>query len=261
MQVHPNRQKWISRRLMWVGAAVVCALLISAAIQHRKQGEIPGDPYITIRDESELKFLNANRVKTIIFQQLGYELKGRPLGTVDLGEVEKCLEKSPFIKDADVYSDARNGISIIITQRSPIVRVMQNDGSSYYLDENGIFMPSSPAFAARVPVATGYTGKFDEHYREIKGHIVADIFKLAKYITTDEFWTAQIEQIYVDNSNNLYLVPKVGDQVISFGNTEDMEDKFKRLKVFYDEALPREGWDKYKTLSVRFKKQIIAVKR
>jgi cell division protein FtsQ len=56
----------------------------------------------------------------------------------------------------------------------------------------------------------------------------------------------------------------IGDQKIIFGsaNSElEIKEKFDRLRVFYEEAMPFEGWDKYDEISVKYEGQIVCRKR
>jgi cell division protein FtsQ len=60
------------------------------------------------------------------------------------------------------------------------------------------------------------------------------------------------------------LVPLVGDQKIVFGtanSAEEVKEKFERLKIFYKEAIPYEGWAKYNEISVKYDGQIVCRKR
>jgi cell division protein FtsQ len=40
-----------------------------------------------------------------------------------------------------------------------------------------------------------------------------------------------------------------------------LEEKLEQLKTFYKEAMPYEGWKKYRTISVKFKGQIVCKKK
>jgi cell division protein FtsQ len=122
-------------------------------------------------------------------------------------------------------------------------------------------MPLSGRFTAFVPVATG---NIYEDYRDgdsAMSFVLRELFKIATYVDKDAFWRAQIDQIFVTAESELVLVPKLGNHQIIFGNTEQMEDKFNRLMLFYREALSRVGWDKYKAINLRYRGQVVAVKR
>ena len=54
------------------------------------------------------------------------------------------------------------------------------------------------------------------------------------------------------------------EKIIEFGKAETdkvVEEKFSKLKVFYKEAIPYEGWEKYKSISLKYDKQIVCAKR
>ena len=91
---------------------------------------------------------------------------------------------------------------IEIEQRNPIARIIINqDRSSYYLDDDGKKMSLSNSYVARVPVFNGFI--IDDSYRlnkEItkkteKATQLDDIYKIARVISKDEFFKSQIVQV------------------------------------------------------------------
>jgi cell division protein FtsQ len=95
----------------------------------------------------------------------------------------------------------------------------------------------------------------------IKNSILKDIYYLVEYINNDNFWSAQIDQIYVDNNNQIDLIPRVGNHVIHLGTTENTEGKLRNLAVFYDKVLPEVGWNKYSLINLEYKNQIVCKRR
>jgi cell division protein FtsQ len=55
------------------------------------------------------------------------------------------------------------------------------------------------------------------------------------------------------------IYPKVGDHRIVFGEPGEIAGKFRRLRIFYDQVLAREGWSRYRELDLRFRDQIVAL--
>jgi len=56
----------------------------------------------------------------------------------------------------------------------------------------------------------------------------------------------------------------VGDQKIIFGTAhskEEVQEKFKKLTIFYNEAMPFEGWNTYSEISLKFEDQIVCKKK
>ena len=65
----------------------------------------------------------------------------------------------------------------------------------------------------------------------------------------------------MSNLGEFTLIPKIGDQKILLGKVMDAGQKLERLKIFYREGMPYEGWRKYKTIDVRFAGQVVCKKR
>jgi cell division protein FtsQ len=95
----------------------------------------------------------------------------------------------------------------------------------------------------------------------IKNSILKDVFYLVEYINRDDFWSAQIDQVFVDRHDEIDLIPRVGNHVIHLGSPGEFEKKLKYLRVFYDKVLPEVGWDRYKSISLAYKDQIVCKRR
>jgi len=73
-----------------------------------------------------------------------------------------------------------------------------------------------------------------------------------------------IGQIHLKHNGDFFLIPQVGGQKIVFGTAfSDLEgeEKFRKLKVFYKEAIPYEGWNTYEEISLKYNKQIVCKKK
>ncbi len=265
MKVNPKRMSFIVKRLSLVVGGFAVLLLVVAAVQYRKKS-IVSDEGLTItiiNNEAENKFIRERDVVELLFKQFRHGIVGQPLEQIDIEEVEQVLEEDMFIKDADVYVDALNNVHITIEQRIPIARIMDEaDKASYYLDVDGDRVSTSAKFTARVMVVTGKIGRYSDNYRNIPNHRLGKVLALVQFIDADPFWKAQFEQIHIDHSGEATLIPKLGDHKIKFGQPDEaIEDKFHRLEVFYQDGLPVEGWDKYKSINLSYKGQVVAKKR
>ncbi len=239
-------------------------LLIVAAVQYRKKSIVTDDglSITIIKNEAGNKFIRERDVIELLFKEFRHAIVGQSLDQIDIQEVETVLEEDIFIKDADVYVDALNKVHITIEQRVPIARIMDEEEASYYLDEEGNRVRTSSKFTARVMVVTGKIGRYSDNYRNIPQHRLNQVLELVQAIAANPFWKAQFEQIHIDHSGEATLVPKLGDHKIKFGKpNEDIEDKLHRLEVFYQDGLPVEGWDKYRSINLAFKGQVVAKKR
>lgn len=264
MKVNPKRMSFIIKRLSLMAGGFAVILLIVAAVQYRKKSIVSDDglTITIINNEAENKFIRERDVIELLFKEFRHAIVGQSLEQIDIEEIEQILEENMFIKDADVYVDALNKVHITIEQRVPIARIMDEVESSYYLDEEGNYVRISPKFTARVMVVTGKIGRYSENYRNVPNHRLGRVLKLIQFIHADPFWKAQFEQIHIDHTGEATLIPKIGDHKVKFGvPNEDIKDKFHRLAIFYQDGLPVEGWNKYKSISLSFKGQIVAQKR
>lgn len=189
-------------------------------------------------------------------------LVGRRLANINIQKLEDRLVANPFIEYAKVYYDMNGVIHADIKQREPVLRVLNYTGQDYYIDKYGLKIPLSDHFTARVLVANGAIMEgFNNKIDTLKTRIAKDLYATAKFIAQDELWSEQIVQIYVNTDHDMELVPRVGTQKIILGNGEDLENKFKNLLVFYKKAIPMVGWDAYSSINLKFKGQIVCVKR
>lgn len=200
-------------------------------------------------------------VKEIIRRSFEEKVEESKLSRVDVERVERVLEQDPFIENAEAYVDASNQLRIVITQREPICRIIDNSGLNYYIDKSGVKMPPSKYFSARVPVVTGAVPPHIPDFLTRKNYVLKDVFDLVQHLEKDVFYRTFFQQIHVDAGGEFTLIPVLGDQKVRIGNLDNLTDKLQRLRVFYEEAMPYEGWRKYSSISVKYKGQIVCKKR
>ncbi|MGY4385413.1 cell division protein FtsQ [Pedobacter sp. UYP24] len=205
-------------------------------------------------------FIEREEVDAILNQSQG-KLIGRKLEQINFQAIEKSIKANPYIARATVYADMDGIIQIEIQQRQPILRVINSNDQDYYIDRNGLKMPVSGNFTANVLVANGrimehFSGKVDTLITKL----AADLYKTALYIKSDTVWDSQIEQLYVNDKNDIELVPRVGIQRIILGTADSLDVKMKNLLAFYKQAMPKVGWDTYKTINIKYTNQIVCEK-
>lgn len=188
-------------------------------------------------------------------------LIGKPLNTLNIHRIENRLKSNPFIEHAKVYADIDGTIWVQIKQREPMLHLFNVFNQDFYLDRNGLKMPVSTVFTANVLAANGYIMEtFSNKVDTIKTQLVKDLFKVASFIEKDTLWSQQIEQLYINTNSDIELTPRVGNHKIILGSADSLETKLKNLLVFYKKALPKFGWNTYKTINLKYSNQIVCVK-
>jgi cell division protein FtsQ len=207
-----------------------------------------------------------------IVRQSGHVLKGQPVSYIHAEKIERFIRKQPYVASANVFVTIDGKTEIHVVQRQPILRIFNQKGESYYLDGAGHLLPLNPDFSARVPVANGF---IPESYSKTAGYlqdtvrmkdslqfnsVMINLFTLATYITKDPFLKVLIEEVYVEKNGEFELIPKIENQLILLGTTENMKEKFDRLLIFYKHGLNITGWNKYNIINIKYKNQVVCSK-
>lgn len=238
-------------------AGLFAAVIAIVNFYESKESKLVEEVVVKINPLGVSDFLiKESDVRKLINRSFGFDMEGQAIGMIDVERMERVLENEPFVLNADVFIDASGKLHLHLDQREPLIRIIDNKGGNYFLDVNGVKFPLSAHFSPRVLVATGDIQPFTPDYRERKKHTLQELYALAHRLRSDEFLQAMIEQVHV-REGNLVLIPKIGNHKIFFGHYELVDDKLKRLGLFYQEALPYEGWRKYKSIDLRYRGQVV----
>lgn len=255
-----RQTKRISIITLWV--LMVCGVVVSLAFVNKQESYTKCKSVdINIQPKNELLFIDREMVLKVIHPQgIEKEIVGKKILELNTPLIEQKLNHNDFVKKAEVYTDMNGAMEIKIVQRRPILRILKNDGISFYIDETGRKMPVSEAFTAHVPIASGNIFEVYKTRDTMVTTVGVELTKIATYVDKEAFWKAQIEQIFVTAESEFLLIPKIGNHTIVFGTGENMEEKFEKLLVFYKEGLSRVGWEKYSTINLKYKDQVVCTK-
>ncbi len=253
------RLKKIITATVWLllGAGVV--VLLAAAIS-KKDTQVLTRLEITIKGVQNHYFINKQDVKEILEKVNKKPLDHAMVGKLDLVSMEKLLKKEKWIKNAEIFIDNNNVLQVKVTEREPVARVFTISGASFYLDSSLMRLPLGEKFSARLPVFTSFPTDVII-LSKADSILLRNIKVMSEFIEQDEFWMAQIDQIDITPNGFFELIPKVGNQVIRFGDMQNYEEKFNNLMAFYKQVQIKAGWNKYSFLDVQYKNQVVAVKR
>ena len=244
---------------VWIllGAGVI--VLLVAAIS-KKDTQLLSRMEITIKGVQNHYFINKEDVKGILEKVNTKPLDNAMVSTLDLVSMEKELQKEKWIKNAEIFIDNNNVLQVKVTEREPVARVFTTTGASFYLDSSLMRLPLSKKFSARLPVFTSFPTDVIV-LTKADSILLRNIKVMSEFIEKDEFWMAQIDQVDITPNGSFELIPKVGNQVIRFGDMQNYEEKFNNLLAFYKKVQIKAGWNKYSVLDVQYKNQVVAVKR
>ncbi len=237
--------------LALIGASV-------AFVNKRQARRVCQKIHISIDNEYNNYFISEREIKNILTQYGDSKLEGINVKEINLKVLEMRIKSNKFVQNAQVYRDLTGNINIRIKQNRPIARIVHSDSEKdVYIDEDGVVLPLSDRFTARVIPITS-----SENLPALTKGFFQDstgksYLALLKFIEQDNFWKAQIAQMHIDVKGKVSFLPQIGRETIHFGKPEDIEQKFKKILIFYRKVLPAMGWDKYQRVNVEFKDQII----
>jgi len=243
----------LKRILLFIVLLLMTIYLFLAitAFNRKPASQLCSDVTLRIKDSVYAGFITSKEV-TSILQKQGINPVGKEMESICTQPLEEVLDNHPLIDEVECFKTPNGKICVEVTQRIPILRVMSNNGEDYYVDNKGLVMPSGTRCVAHLPIATG---KIE------KSFATRDLHKFALFLQQNSFWDAQIEQIHVLGGHKVELVPRVGDHIIYLGRLNNWENKLKRLKLFYEKALNKVGWNKYSRINIEFDNQIVCTKR
>ncbi len=245
-------KKMKKRIYISLGTVAILSYLLFAffAFSYKPDKQVCKGVQVLIKDSARLRFITKKEIILCLEQQ---ELNpvGINLQTVQTEAIERLLKRQPRIKNAECYKTPSGIVFIEITQREPILRVM-NSGRSYYVDREGEVMPVSSNFAAYVPIVTGAV---NEEFAK------GQLYDFALYLRRNAFWNAQIEQIHVDYSEEIELIPRVGNQIILLGKLDNYEYKLDKLFSLYKNGFSKTGWNCYRQINLKYDNQVVCTKK
>lgn len=264
--------KKILHILLWV---LVIAYLAwtSRLVCHKTGAAVCKDISIEITDSSRLVLLSTQELKDRLMAPENARYLGEPLSTLPLPAIEALIEAHPAVRKAEAFTTYDGTLHLEISQRIPILRILNSYGESFYIDEDGCALQPATLHAADVPVATG---RIPVAFAKVAGRSVLEpaadkadeeamaslrmLCDIAGYLRSHEFWNAQIQEINLLDDGDIRLIPRVGPPVL-FGAWQHETEKFDNLLTFYQKALNTMGWQQYKQISVKYQGQIIGIKK
>ncbi len=223
------------------------------------------------RDEAKIKQINigidewngnafVTKTQVLNLVKDNFDVINKNLSGKELESIEKSIRVIPQVKKSDAYTDAKGNLNIKIEQREPIFRVYNLQGQSYYVDESGVKFPTSENYAAKVPIITGNILEACDSNQRIKSVELKRMYNIVETINKNELWRAMIGQYNINEKKQVELIPRFGNSTIIFGDDKDIEQKLKRLDIFYFDVLRKIGWNHYKVINIMYKNQVVCLK-
>lgn len=224
---------------------------------------------VQVEAKDEKKYIDEKLI-TSIAEGSTDKIVGKPVNEIDIKAIHTKLIENSSVKEAHVYTTIDGRCVVHIQQRTPIARIFNSKGESFYLDKDGFTMALSNYYTAKVPV---YTGEINESMQSqsilsstgeanyLTGSLLDDIYRFTQFISKNEFWKAQVEHVHINAEGEFEIIPRVGNHRILMGEAENLEEKFRKLMAFYANTLHTRDLNLYSSINVEYDGQIVCVKR
>lgn len=245
--------------LLWLLLAIAAIVLLVAGINKKEEKKCKSIE-IELKGKGNNFFVEEADVLAMMTKLQTNEIIGSPINTINIRLLETELDKSIWIKKAELFFDNNEVLKVSIEEREPIARLFSTSGTSFYIDSMLFKLPLSDTYSAKVPVFTGFPSD-KTILSELDSIILKQVKRLSMAIQKDSFHTAMIEQIDITPQLKFEFIPKIGNQLIQFGTGTDIDAKLYKLKLFYKKVMAIESWNKYSTINLEYANQIIAKRR
>ena len=236
------RFSWIKIKLFFL-LVLISGLFYSTISINNLRDISKTDIYI---DNSNNLFITKDSIKSAVIEII--TTKNIRKSSVHLKALEFELNKIELVRKSDVFIDVNGTMVVNIQQRMPIARFLDNKS---YLDEDGLVMPKSKYYSARVPVIKGYANNQDQ---------LDLIYKLSNYIKDDKFLSQSATEILIDSNSNFSIKLRDYRFKILIGQLNNLDLKIKNFKAFYINASANQILNKYSVINLQFDNQVVCVK-
>ena len=241
------------KRLIQYSILLVLAIGLATGIlwaRGKSHDELCTSVVVEVVNADSTSFVTPKGVLNDLKSQ-GVKLVGKRMGDINASDLEEVLRQSPYLENADIVKCQDGRVLIRGSQLVPVLRVF--DGTeSYYVNRAGKRMMATPNYHCDVPVVQGHFSR---------AYPVTRILPLVDYVEKDSLLHSLVTMYCVRDTNNIIIVPNISGHVVNIGNAQGFENKFAKLRLFYDQVMPKRGWNTYDTISVKWSHQVVATRR
>lgn len=242
--------------LLFLGVMIPYFYFVSQMEEEAIEERVCSGINVNFKDSLKVNLISKEEIISLVDRR--EKVIGSRSDEINLARIESLLNNRGEIFKSEVYFSSPTILSIDIVQRKPVVR-FENDTEGYYADETGFLFPLLNSYD--VPIVTGEIPlRLGKEYMGIpegkEGDWIKKILHLTNYISSNEYWDKNIEQIYIENGD-ICLVSRVSHHKIIFGKCRNIDAKFKKLGTFYTTIAPAKGWDTHNVVNLKYNKQII----
>ena len=251
--------------LMGAGTIVLWAFSIS---KHNGQ-PVPELRVSIQRGEGVNELITNEEVDSIVHVHFGL-LIGTPMNQIDVGAIQVAVDRHPAVQSCNVFLGVDGILHVDIQQRAPMFRVLNSDGSGFYVDTLGqafdlleravAYVPIYSVEGVMVPLELPATKEYyDENTLGLT--YLDELVLFGNHMRKNADLRDWVEHVHLTGMGTIEVIPRIGRHVIDYGSIYNLEMKTKMLFQFYRSQLYITDLEKYSRINLNYENQVICEKR
>ena len=249
MKIRPRHIVFVSVLTVLLAALA----LLAGCARGERAGVLCNGLDVQIKDKYE--FVTPEDVQGFLDKRYGTYI-GVRLDSLDLDGIEKMLEEKGVVLKSEAWTTRDGILHVSILQRKPVLR-FQRGSEGFYMDRTGYVFPLHKSYTAEVPVIEGAIPSAESKQWEAWS---AGVLQLMEYVQGSKQWKDRIDGISVNRAGDLELRLTDCKERFIIGFPDDLESKFSRMGKYFSHIQPAEGRGPYKSVNLKYNKQIICRK-
>ncbi|MBF1364782.1 MAG: hypothetical protein HXN07_07930, partial [Porphyromonadaceae bacterium] len=188
-------------------------------------------------------FLTGDRITDELARR-GIQLRGKRLDSIDLRKIERTLLSMPIYKRAEAFiAPSSSSVQIRLTEKLPLYIVQEPSGKSYYVTQGKGTITVNPTFAAYLPIVSGAV--------DLK-MATGPVYDLMAALREDAYFTDYFGQVYVDETDGIVLIPRIGTTRVIMGRESNWSEKLRKWRIFAESVLPKRGMNAFSYVNLDY---------
>lgn len=210
---------------------------------------------LDVQFKDPYEFVSEEDIRGFLDRKYGAYV-GVRLDSLDLGRIEKMLEEKSVVMNSEAWTTRDGILHISIVQRAPALRFQRGE-EGFYIDRTGYVFPLHKSYTAEVPVVEGAIPDLNDGRN---AGWAEGVLNLTDYIASSKQWKDKVEKISVGAGGEVELKMKEGKERFIIGYPDQIEAKFGKIGKYYSHILPSLDNVQYKSVNLKYNKQIICRK-
>ena len=249
-------------------ALLVAGVVLLSFVSRERASEVCWRVDLTVDEAGPHRFVTRNMVLNRLVLT-GDSLVGTRMDDIHIDHLQRALRNMPHVRRAVVTKTLDGRIEAEVTPRIPVARILNPDGTGFYLDSDRRLMPLSKHYTAHVPLfvtarafSAADTSALDPRTgRVLEGSPLDQVLTFAQVVEGHALMGPLTEHLYLDSVGHAVVIPRVGGYKIQLGDARNLDAKFDRLQTFLQQTVQSKDLNSYTEINLAYRDQVVCKRR